>query len=321
MAEQITVLGAGVIGLTTAQALLEAGHDVRVVAAAWGDAITSAAAGAIWLPFRASPPDKVNRWAAQTREWEANLARERPESGVAVVWQEVYTQTSERPWWADSVSDLGPPETGRAEAPYIWGFHAPRIEPSVFCPWLIRECNITIEQRKFESLADVPGDIVINCTGLGAKGLTGDTQLSGVWGQTTIVEGGNINLHHSISDERDTNEFFYSIPRANQMVLGGCAIPQQGERDPKTGGEIASPPTAQWRATILERARVHGIVPDRVIRDSSGLRPFRASVRVEPDAADSRIIHNYGHGGAGYTLCRGCAIEVVQLVAGAVRTA
>ncbi len=321
MAEQITVLGAGVVGLTTAQALLEAGHSVRVMAAAWGDAITSAAAGAIWLPFRASPPDKVNRWAATTREWEVRLASESPQSGVGVVWQEVYAQTGERPWWADSVHDLGPPVTDRPEAPYIWGFNAPRIEPSVFCAWLLRECNITIEQRKFDSLAQVPGDIIVNCTGLGAKRLTDDTQLKGVWGQTAIVEGVNINLHQSISDERDTDEFFYSIPRSNHMVLGGCALPQEGESDPLTGGEIAAPPTAQWRAIILERARRHGIVPDRVVRDSSGLRPFRPSVRLEVDAADARIIHNYGHGGAGYTLCRGCALDVLSLVRADVRTA
>ena len=42
----ITVVGAGIIGLTTALTLEEQGHSVRVIAAATGDATTSAIAGA-----------------------------------------------------------------------------------------------------------------------------------------------------------------------------------------------------------------------------------------------------------------------------------
>jgi D-amino-acid oxidase len=42
-----------------------------------------------------------------------------------------------------------------------------------------------------------------------------------------------------------------------------------------------------------------------------GLRPYRAEVRLE---RAGRILHNYGHGGAGYTLSRGCAEEIAQLI-------
>jgi D-amino-acid oxidase len=41
------------------------------------------------------------------------------------------------------------------------------------------------------------------------------------------------------------------------------------------------------------------------------LRPYRPEVRLE---RDGRVIHNYGHGGSGFTLCRGCAEDVVALV-------
>ncbi|WP_343394071.1 FAD-dependent oxidoreductase [Candidatus Amarobacter glycogenicus] len=40
------------------------------------------------------------------------------------------------------------------------------------------------------------------------------------------------------------------------------------------------------------------------------MRPYRTTVRLE---RDGRIIHNYGHGGAGFTLARGCAEEVAAL--------
>ena len=48
---------------------------------------------------------------------------------------------------------------------------------------------------------------------------------------------------------------------------------------------------------------------ERVIRTVAGLRPYRAAgfvVRAEP-LGDKRLVHNYGHGGAGITLCWGTA--------------
>ncbi|MGN6106299.1 MAG: FAD-dependent oxidoreductase [Kofleriaceae bacterium] len=47
----------------------------------------------------------------------------------------------------------------------------------------------------------------------------------------------------------------------------------------------------------------------------AGLRPYRLEVRLERDPDEPRIVHNYGHGGAGYTLCRGCAEQVAAIVA------
>ena len=48
-----------------------------------------------------------------------------------------------------------------------------------------------------------------------------------------------------------------------------------------------------------------------------GLRPARPQVRLEAeDVGGSRVVHCYGHGGAGVTLSWGCADEVAGLVAG-----
>ena len=71
----VTVVGAGVIGLVTALTLEERGHTVRVVAAAYGETTTSAVAGAVWFPYRAGPPAKVAAWAARTRAWDINAKR------------------------------------------------------------------------------------------------------------------------------------------------------------------------------------------------------------------------------------------------------
>lgn len=50
---------------------------------------------------------------------------------------------------------------------------------------------------------------------------------------------------------------------------------------------------------------------------AQGLRPFRGSnVRVERELrrTGSKIVHSYGHGGAGWSLSFGCAQDVAALV-------
>ena len=57
---------------------------------------------------------------------------------------------------------------------------------------------------------------------------------------------------------------------------------------------------------------------DRVIREVVGLRPFRPSgfvVRSEK-FDDKTIVHNYGHGGGGITLCWGSSALAVRETAG-----
>jgi D-amino-acid oxidase len=53
----------------------------------------------------------------------------------------------------------------------------------------------------------------------------------------------------------------------------------------------------------------------RVLRHTVGLRPGRPTVRleVEPRPDGARVIHSYGHGGSGATVCWGCADNVLSL--------
>ncbi|MEX0781606.1 MAG: FAD-dependent oxidoreductase [Dehalococcoidia bacterium] len=305
----VTVVGAGVSGLSTAVALEEAGHHVRVIAREKGDATTSAAAGAIWYPFRADPPDRVNRWASRTREYLAELAASAPQSGVDVLTLYELVDDDSRPWWAESAGELRHVRASDS-TPFplpsrgAWVFRAPRIVPALHLAWLESQLAAPIEIRAVESLDAVPGDMVVNCTGLGARQLCGDTELLAVFGQTVVVEGLHLEPGLVISDERDPDEIFYAIPRRGEVLLGGCAIDCDDDR--------ALEPGPVLRDAILARARRLGFEPGALLRERCGLRPYRSSVRVE---RDGRIVHNYGHGGAGYTLARGCAEEVLELVA------
>jgi len=64
-------------------------------------------------------------------------------------------------------------------------------------------------------------------------------------------------------------------------------------------------------AAIFERCRAAVRRIGGEIRDvKHGIRPVRPQVRLE---REGRVIHNYGHGGSGFTLSWGCAFGVLRL--------
>jgi D-amino-acid oxidase len=293
---QVTVVGAGIIGLTTALVLQDKGHDVQVIAGETRDATTSAVAAAVWFPYRCGPRARVLAWADVTRRWLEGIRHE----GAGVDRLTGYEiSDDEHPWWAEGldVARAPAPVTG---APLAWRYTAMRAEPALFLPWLETRLRKRIVHRRITSLDDVPGDIVVNCTGLAARTLAHDDSVTPLFGQVVICARGNVDRRITITDERDPDAMFYLIPRRSELVLGGCVLPH---------GRLDEDPAITAR--ILSQARALGLPIGPVQRVRTGLRPFRESVRVE---RVGRIVHNYGHGGAGYTLCRGTAEEVSRLV-------
>ncbi|HEY6175026.1 MAG TPA: FAD-dependent oxidoreductase, partial [Kofleriaceae bacterium] len=174
-----------------------------------------------------------------------------------------------------------------------------------FLPWLIGRLRAPIERRPVTALTDEPGDLVVNCTGLAARELAGDAALTGLFGQVVITEVGGVDRSLAITDDRDPDRLFYVIPRRDELVLGGCSLPWPPGVPPEIDPAIT--------ARILAHAAALGLAIGPVKRLRAGLRPYRPEVRLE---RVGRIIHNYGHGGAGYTLSHGCAGAVVRLVDG-----
>ena len=303
---QVTVIGAGVIGLVTALVLEERGHQVRIVAAA--STPVSTVAGAVWFPYRAGPPDRVAVWAARTHGWLEALAAD-PDAGVDVVTDYEITgdlgPAPPRPWWAAglAVAYVPAPVVG---APLAWRFRAPRVEPARFLPWLTARLSARIERRAVIDLLAEPGDAVVNCTGLGARELAADDRLAPLLGQIVITDCGEVDRTIALTDERDPDALFYLIPRRDELVLGGCSLPWPPGAPPEADPAVT--------ARILAQARAFGLAVGPVHDVRVGLRPFRPVVRLERDPRDPRVIHNYGHGGAGFTLCRGCAEEVAALL-------
>jgi D-amino-acid oxidase len=329
---QITVVGAGVIGLTVAVELARAGHAVRVIAERVLDATTSAIAGAVWFPYRVGPRERVAAWAARTRARLLELAAREPAAGVdALVGYECddraaidrvrsaakpgpnvltarespWDDGEALPWWAaqGGVERAPAPVAG---APPAWRFVAPRVEPARHLPWLTAQLATPVEVARVDDLAAVPGDVVIHCAGLGARSLAADPSVVALKGQVVIVERGDLPADITFTDDRGAEPIFYAIPRRDEVVLGGSSEPAEPD------DRLAPDPAVTDR--ILARCHALGWTPGPVRRVRVGLRPYRPAVRLERDPDRPRVIHCYGHGGAGYTLAAGCAEEIVRLL-------
>jgi D-amino-acid oxidase len=114
-----------------------------------------------------------------------------------------------------------------------------------------------------------------------------------------------------VVDETGPNALAYVLPRPDVVVLGGTA--DEDDWEPR-----ARPETTR---SILERTRLLDprLADAELVGAAVGLRPTRSEVRLEADALpDGRLlVHDYGHGGSGFTLSWGCADDVVRIVDGA----
>lgn len=108
-------------------------------------------------------------------------------------------------------------------------------------------------------------------------------------------------------DTGESSDLPCIYPQGDVVVFGGTAI--DGLYD--TGPDPAA------AARILERciAVEPQLVEADVLEHRVGLRPTRPMVRVAAErSGHNLVVHNYSHGGAGFTLSWGCAESVLQLL-------
>ncbi len=302
---RVTVLGAGVTGLSCAVRLLEAGHEVAVVARDLPLETTSAVAAALWYPYRAYPLERVTAWSAVTYAELARLANDERTGVVLRRGTEVCRTPPPAPWWASAVPALDRAVDLPAGYAGGWSMEAPVVEMPIYLPWLVRrieELGGTVTRMALAGLPDMAA-VVVNAAGLGARLFAQDDSVRPVRGQVVHVE--QVGLGRWWLDSQGPT---YVVPRSSDIVVGGTDEEDAWDRtpDPQTGRDLV--------------ARAAALVPElrgaRVLSQRVGLRPVRPTVRLElVERADgARVVHCYGHGGAGVTLSWGCADEVTALV-------
>lgn len=314
---RVTVIGAGVIGLSIAHDLAVAGHDVAVVADVDTLHTVSALAAALWFPYRSEVSP------AATAMLERSLARfttlsDNPATGV-LLRQGVVIEREEEPdrSWAAMAPDAksvyitllpsGVPITPRVFS----GIRAtlPLIVTPKYLAWLkaeVERLGVRFDNRSITSVDDVDADLVIVAAGLrGGELLGDDTSVYPVRAQ--VVRMTNPELTEWVTDVDDPTRVTYVFPREDDVIVGGVS----------TAGD--------WNLEIDPAdeegmlARAFALVPElkgqEILSRAVGLRPARPTIRLEHVAGHAvPVIAAYGHGGAGVTLSWGTAERVVHLV-------
>jgi len=318
---EVVVAGAGIIGLTCAVRLLEAGHRVRVVSAHPPEQTVSSVAAAVWYTTHFAADDRLLAWSQRTL---TELTQQASDGVPAVTMRATRMRLrgdTGTPWWA-----LGVPEFRLEPAPdqqYTgeWRFTVPAVQTRSYLYWLIEVVESlggTVGQQRLGSLAEAGhhAAVVVNATGLAARELVPDPAMQAIRGRILVLTNPGLTVSHR--DEDDPEGGIYVHPRSRDVVVGGTFEPGQEDLSPD--------------ASVSESIRRRGtrLVPElaqaRLLREVAGLRPGReGGPRLEEDAqplpGGARLIHCYGHGGAGITLSWGCADEVAALVDGTGRVA
>ena len=232
------VIGAGVVGLSTARLLQRRGFEVTMYAKDLPPRTTSNMSGAWFGPTSASEPDHaspeyIKIWLKATRlshrYFQDHLGDE-----YGVHWLPHYA-FSENPPDPEAprgleglILDLFP-ESRQLEpgqhpfpSPYVRRRWTMRFEPAVYLKALLRDFRLAggrVVVREFESLDQLLGlsePVLVNCTGLGAKVLFDDEELHPIKGQLTVLLP-QPDIDYTMTDGGE----LYMMPRRDGIVLGG----------------------------------------------------------------------------------------------------
>jgi len=224
----VAVLGAGVMGLSTARLVQDAGFAVTIYAAALPPDTTSNIAGGQFHPFgvfrdgEVTPEFKTQFARALDYSWRRFQIMVGEDYGIR--WLPTYVQTDSPE--AKVIATF--PPINRLLRPAEHPFPADRVlrydtmyvETGRYLRQMIRDVYIAggkIEVRRFATPADIaslPEALVFNCTGLGSRDLFGDQELHPARGQLAILEPQPDVRYAWLGDG-------YMFPRPDGILLGG----------------------------------------------------------------------------------------------------
>jgi D-amino-acid oxidase len=206
------------------------------------------------------------------------------------------------------------------------------INTALYLPYLASEClkaGVVMKRAIFKHISDAAAagvhhsgksaDVVVNCTGLNASKIGGveDKTVIPARGQIVLVRN-DAGAMYSVSGTDDgEDEACYIMTRAagGGTILGGSY--QKGNWESQPDPDLAIRIMKRSVEMCPRLTNGKGIEHLDIVRHGVGLRPVReAGPRVEKELIEGLwVVHNYGHGGAGYQSSYGCSQEVVKLIA------
>ncbi|EJT99463.1 D-aspartate oxidase [Dacryopinax primogenitus] len=351
----VAVIGAGVIGLTTALKIQELGHEVVLIAELFpGDAkstrYTSNWAGA----HHVSPAGSNKIQLKMERDtfdvmWKMSAPEAPTESLFLRLPQtEYYVEGREGPnpladfmpnYRELSQSELRPGsktgvtfETLTIDTPRYLGYLYARVLAQGGRS--VRAQLQHIQQVLDGAFRRVP-DAVVVCAGLGARTLGGveDKNVYPIRGQTVLIRAPWVRFGRTTSSL--SGLWTYIIPRrSGDVILGGTKIDNDWYPNPRpeTTRDIIERTLAIAPEIAPPAAREGGRSPtvedveSIVIESGCGFRPGRkGGVRLEEDQMTNSkgetipVIYHYGHGGFGYQASWGSASMAMELLTSALK--
>jgi glycine/D-amino acid oxidase-like deaminating enzyme len=233
----VAVLGCGAVGLATARLAQEAGFDVTIYTKAMPPETTSNIAGGQWFPASVYDPEKTptpeftQQFVAAARYgYRRYQIMTDPKYGIR--WMRNYF-IKNTPWQSligddfrliqdllPEIKDL-PVESHPFGTKQVRQFDGMIVEPPIYLPAMLTDVRIAggrVVVREMKSLDEVRGlreKLVFNCTGLGAKALFGDEELTPIRGQLTFLVP-QPEVTYATSYENT-----YMFSRRDGVVLGG----------------------------------------------------------------------------------------------------
>ena len=234
----VAVLGCGAVGMATARLLQQAGLRVAIYAKDLPPYTTSNIAAAQWFPVSVSDPQKrtpeFNRQFLAASQFAYQRYQSMVGSRYGVRWMRNYMLT-QQPFREDGyyslasplkhlmpqLRDVAPSEHPFTGFPYVRQFDSMMIETPIYIRALldeVRQAGARIERRTLGSLSELQAlreGVIINCTGLGAKALFGDEELTPIKGQLTILQPQPEVRYATIAGD------LYMFSRRDGVLLGG----------------------------------------------------------------------------------------------------
>ncbi len=306
----VTVVGGGVVGLTSALALADAGHRVRCVRDVPVAETVSAVAGGLWFPYHVEPRERVAAWGLESLAWFRSITTV-PAAGVALREGLMVERGPADRWWVAGVEGWREAEPAELPEGATGGVvcRVPLVTMAVHLSWLEDRCRaagVDLVEGRVDDLAHIGSAAVVVAAGIRSAPLVGDEGPRPSRGQVALLA--NPGLERWLVDDGHPDGMVYALPHPGWVVCGGTDV--MGSWDLEPDPDV--------HAAIVERVR--SVVPEladaEVLGARVGLRPVAPSVRLGRTEVGGRtVVTNYGHGGAGVTLAWGCAQEVVRLVA------
>lgn len=349
---EIIIVGAGVLGLSTAFAIsenYERPHTITIVAehdpesTPYSNYYTSPWAGAHFRPFSSKNAAELKDYPLSrvTLERFKKLAKTNPESSIKFVKGMEYFGAPDKFYTGitegykegiDNFRVLDKDElvgdaimgteydTYVMNSPHYLRFLYQKLKFTYDVKFVSAKLGKLSEATKYASLANC---VVINCTGMGLQWEGGYDETSfPIRGQTLLVNAptGCKLENYTITHQLRLNEWTFCIPRPldGGIILGGTKQPYATDSAPREDDTRALLERGAAKFPELMKTNSKGEKYFDVVKVNVGFRPARKdgmNFAIESHGP-TVVINAYGAGGSGYEFSYGIGYKVYELLKG-----